>query len=427
MAKLSSMNQSQLKETYNQFKKEYDKACQLGLKLDISRGKPNGAQLDLSNGLMTCLDKSIIEKHSFDYRNYGVMEGVPEAREMFAPLLGVSPENTIVCGNSSLNIMYDCIVRAMLLGVLEGKTPWSQLPSVKFLCPAPGYDRHFAICEEFGIEMITVKMTESGPDMDMVEKLVSEDECIKGMWCVPKYSNPQGVTYSDETVRRLAHLKPAADDFRIFWDNAYCIHDLYEEGDKLLNLMDACKEAGTEDMPYLFFSTSKISFAGSGVAAMGGSKANIDWQKKRMTVQTISYDKINQLRHVLFFKDSHGLCEHMKKHAEILRPKFETVLEAFDRELAPLGCVSYVRPRGGYFISLDVEKGCAKRCVELCKQAGIALTPAGSTYPYKNDPEDKNIRIAPSYLEVEDLEKAVEVLCASVKFACVEKYYKNAK
>lgn len=424
MSNLSSLSEIQLKETYEAFKKEYDEACALGLKLDISRGKPNGAQLDLSNGLMTCLDKSVIDKYDFDYRNYGVMEGVPESRAMFAPLLGVSPENTIVCGNSSLNIMYDCIIRAMLLGVLEGKTPWSQLPCVKFLCPAPGYDRHFAICEEFGIEMITIPMTESGPDMDMVEKLVSEDDCIKGMWCVPKYSNPQGITYSDETVRRLAHLKPAADDFRIFWDNAYCIHDLYDEGDELLNIMDECEKAGTEDMVYLFFSTSKISFAGSGVAAMGGSKANIDWQKKRMTIQTISYDKINQLRHVLYYKDSKGLKEHMKKHADILRPKFETVLAAFDKELAPLGCVHYVKPRGGYFISLDVP-GCAKRCVELCKNAGISLTPAGATFPYKKDPEDKNIRIAPSYLDVKDLEKAVRVLCASVKLACVEKFYKK--
>lgn len=424
MANLSKMTQAQLKETYESFKKEYKQAAALGLRLDISRGKPNGEQLDLCNGIMTCLDGDIISKYDFDYRNYGVMEGVPESREMFAPLLGVSPENTIVCGNSSLNIMYDCVIRAMLLGVLEGKTPWSQLPCVKFLCPAPGYDRHFAICEEFGIEMITIPMTKSGPDMDMVEKLVSEDETIKGMWCVPKYSNPQGITYSDETVKRLANLKPAADDFRIFWDNAYCIHDLYDEGDKLLNIMEECKKAGTEDMVYLFFSTSKISFAGSGVAAMGGSKANIDWQKKRMTIQTISYDKINQLRHVLYFKDSEGLREHMRKHADILRPKFETVIDAFDKELAPLGCVEYVKPRGGYFISLDVP-GCAKRCVELCKEAGISLTPAGATYPYKNDPEDKNIRIAPSYLDVKDLEKAVRVLCASVKLACVEKYYKK--
>ena len=424
MANLSKLSQQELKSTYESFKREYDEAAALGLKLDISRGKPNGEQLDLCNGIMTCLDETVINRYDFDYRNYGVMEGVPESRKMFAPLLGVSPENTIVCGNSSLNIMYDCIIRAMLLGVLEGKTPWSKLPCVKFLCPAPGYDRHFAICEEFGIEMITVPMTENGPDMDMVEKLVSEDAAIKGMWCVPKYSNPQGITYSDETVKRLANLKPAADDFRIFWDNAYCIHDLYDEGDKLLNIMEECKKAGTEDMVYLFFSTSKISFAGSGVAAMGGSKANIDWQKKRMTIQTISYDKINQLRHVLYFKDSEGLREHMKKHAEILRPKFETVIEAFDRELAPLGCVDYVKPRGGYFISLDVP-GCAKRCVQLCKEAGISLTPAGATYPYKNDPEDKNIRIAPSYLDVKDLEKAVRVLCASVKLACVEKFYKK--
>ncbi len=419
---LSKLSQTELKELYIRVKKEYDKTLELKLRLDISRGKPNGQQLDLCNGLMTCLDEYIISKYSFDYRNYGVMDGVPESKEMFAPLLGVPSENTIVCGNSSLNIMYDCIVRAMLLGVLEGKTPWSQLPEVKFLCPSPGYDRHFAICEEFGIKMITVKMTENGPDMDEVEKLVSGDSTIKGMWCVPKYSNPQGITYSDETVKRLARLKPAADDFRIFWDNAYCIHDLYDDSDKLLNIMDECIKAGTEDMPYLFFSTSKISFAGSGVAAMGGSKANIEWQKKRMTIQTISYDKINQLRHVLYFKDSQGLKEHMKKHAEILRPKFETVLDAFDRELMPFGCVSYVRPRGGYFISLDVEEGCAKRTIQLCKEAGVMLTPAGSTYPYKIDPEDKNIRIAPSYLEVEDLEKAICVLCSSVKLACIEKY-----
>ncbi|MBE6788692.1 MAG: aminotransferase class I/II-fold pyridoxal phosphate-dependent enzyme [Ruminococcaceae bacterium] len=424
MHSLNQMSQTELKELYTEFKKEYDEICKLGINLDISRGKPNAAQLDLSNGLMTCLDESIIEKCSFDYRNYGVMEGVPSARKMFAPLLGVDYENTLVCGNSSLNIMYDCIVRAMLLGVLEGKTPWSKLEKVKFLCPSPGYDRHFAICEEFGIEMIVVDMTESGPDMDRVEELVAADPTIKGMWCVPKYSNPQGITYSDETVRRLAKMKTAADDFRIFWDNAYCMHDLYDDGDELLSILDACTEAGNPDRPYIFFSTSKISFAGSGVAAMGGSKANIDWQKKRMTIQTISFDKINQLRHVIYYKDADGLKEHMKKHAEILRPKFETVLSYFDRELAPLGCVYYPRPRGGYFISLDVPDGCAKRVVELCKNAGISLTPAGSTYPYKKDPRDRNIRIAPSYLDVKDLEKACKALCASVKLACAEKFYK---
>jgi len=422
MHPLSKMSQKEIKGLYEKFKKEYDEVCALGIKIDISRGKPNASQLDLSNGLMTCLDKDVIDKYSYDYRNYGVMEGVPEARKMLAPLLGVDVENTLVCGNSSLNIMYDCIIRAMLLGVSKGKTPWCLLPKVKFLCPAPGYDRHFAICEEFGIEMITVEMTENGPDMDKVEALVKNDETVKGIWCVPKYSNPQGITYSDETVRRLAKMKTAADDFRIFWDNAYCIHDLYDEGDKLLNILDTCKEAGNEDRPYIFFSTSKISFAGSGIAAMGGSKNNIDWQKKRMTIQTISYDKINQLRHVLFYKDYEGLCEHMKKHADILRPKFETVLNAFDKELAPLGCVKYPRPRGGYFISLDVPDGCAKRVVELCKNAGISLTEAGATFPYKYDPNDRNIRVAPSYLNVEDLEVACTALCASVKLACAEKF-----
>ncbi len=415
------MSASELNQAYLKFKKEYDEVCELGINLDISRGKPNGAQLDLSNELLTCLDKSDIEKYSFDYRNYGILEGIPAAREMLAPLLGVSPENTIVCGNSSLNIMYDCIAKAMIFGVMDGKTPWCKLPKVKFLCPSPGYDRHFAICEDFGIEMIAVEMTEDGPDMDKVEELVASDDSIKGMWCVPKYSNPQGITYSDETVKRLASMKTAADDFRLFWDNAYCIHHLYEDGDELMNILDACTEAGNADRPYIFFSTSKISLAGSGVAAMGASSNNVSWLKKRMTVQTISYDKINQLRHVIYFKDAESIKEHMKLHADILRPKFETVLKAFDEQLLPLGCVYYPRPRGGYFISLDVMDGCAKRVVELCKNAGVVLTPAGSTYPYKNDPNDRNIRVAPSYINVDELAAAVSVLCASVKLACAEK------
>lgn len=424
MSSLESMSKEQLQSAYQGYKKDYEEICKLNLNLDMSRGKPNSEQLDLSNGLMTCLNSEIIKNCKFDYRNYGLLDGIPEAKAMFAPFLGVSVDQTIVCGNSSLNIMYDCISRAMLLGVLEGKAPWSKLDSVKFICPSPGYDRHFAICEEFGIEMIAVDMTESGPDMDRVEELVKSDSSIKGMWCVPKYSNPQGITYSDETVRRIAKMQTAADDFRVFWDNAYCIHDLYAEGDKLLNILDACTEAGNPNRPYIFFSTSKISFAGSGVAAMGASTENIEWQKKRMAVQTISYDKINQLRHILYFKDSEGIRKLMKEHAKILRPKFDAVINALDTELKPLGIASYPIPKGGYFVSLDVMDGCAKRTVELCKNAGVALTPAGATYPYKNDPNDKNIRIAPSYMTIDELNMACKVLCISAKLACAEKLMK---
>ncbi len=423
MSQLSQMSSSQLEEIHSRFKKEYEDACKLGLNLDISRGKPNSAQLDLSGDLLNCLTNEKVKKYSFDYRNYGLLDGVPEAKELFSAFLGVKPDETFVMGNSSLNIMYDLVMRAMVFGVLEGKKPWGEQGKIKFLCPCPGYDRHFAITEQFGIEMIIVNMTEQGPDMDAVEELV-KDEAVKGIWCVPKYSNPQGITYSDETVERLAKMKTAADDFRIFWDNAYCIHDLYDEGDKLLSIMETCKKYGTEDRPYILFSTSKVTLAGAGVAALGCSKNNLDWQKKHATVQTISYDKINQIRHVEYFKNPQGLVNKMKEHAEILRPKFDKVLEVFDNELAPLGCVYYPRPKGGYFISLDVPNGCAKRCVELCKNAGVSLTPAGSTYPYKKDPEDKNIRIAPSYLDVEDLEAACKVLCASVKLACVESFIK---
>lgn len=419
---LDSMTKEQLIETYNQFKKEYEQAAALGLKLDISRGKPNGTQLDLCNDMITCLKPEDFEGRSFDYRNYGVMDGIPEAKALFSELLSVKPEQLVIFGNSSLNIMYDQFSRAMLFGTGEGTTPWSKQGTIKFLCPSPGYDRHFAICEQFGIEMITIDMTEQGPDMDTVEKLVSSDASIKGMWCVPKYSNPQGITYSDETVMRIASLKPAANDFRVFWDNAYCVHDLYDEGDELMDIIEACEKCGNPNLPYVFFSTSKISLAGAGVAAFASSVENVNWLKKFMTVQTISHDKVNQLRHVIYFKNADGIRAKMKEHASILRPKFEAVLAAFDKHLAPLGCVSYPRPRGGYFISLDVPEGCAKRTVELCKNAGVSLTPAGSTYPYKKDPNDKNIRIAPSYLDVADLEKACEVLCASVKLACAEKY-----
>ena len=424
--KYTEMSIDELNEVHAGLLKEYEDYKALGLKLDMSRGKPSPAQLDISNDMLDVFnsESSLVTESGIDCRNYGNLEGIPEARKLMGDFLGVPAENVYVCGNASLNIMYDCVANSMLFGVM-GTTPWCKLNTkVKFLCPVPGYDRHFKITELLGIEMINIPMTENGPDMDKVEKLVSSDSSIKGMWCVPKYSNPQGVVYSDETVKRLAALKPAAKDFRIYWDNAYALHYIYDESIEIPEILSECEKAGNPDMVYEFCSTSKISYAGGGISAIATSKANLEWIQKRLTIQTISYDKINQLRHVLYFKDSEGLREHMKKHAEILRPKFETVIEAFDKELAPLGCVEYVKPRGGYFISIDVP-GCAKRCVELCKEAGISLTPAGATYPYKNDPEDKNIRIAPSYLDVKDLEKAVRVLCASVKLACVEKFYKK--
>lgn len=424
MEKLTQMDPQRLKQAHLQFLQEYEDVRALGLNLNIARGKPNAAQLDLSAELLHCIEPEDLVCGGVDYRNYGILDGIPEAKALFSRFLGATPEETIIYGNASLNIMYDVIVRALLFGVGEGKRPWGQQGKIKFLCPSPGYDRHFAICEQLGIEMIPIRMTDEGPDMDTVERLVGEDPAIKGIWCVPKYSNPQGIVYSDRTVRRFASLRCAADDFRIFWDNAYCIHDLYEPV-SLLNLLEECKKTGNENLPYIFFSTSKITFPGAGVAAMACSRENCAWQKKRMSAQTIGYDKINQMRHVKFFGDETGVLLQMQRHAEILRPKFEVVLDAFDRELQPLGCVHYLRPRGGYFISLDVLEGCARRTVELCKEAGVILTDAGATFPYHHDPEDRNIRIAPSYLDVSEMEIACRALCAAVKLACSEKLLKK--
>ena len=422
MIPYSQMTKQQLEAEKQALLASYNEFKSRGLSLDMSRGKPGKVQLDLVNDMMDVLNKDSDYKaeNGFDVRNYGLLDGIPEAKKLFADLLQVEPKNVIVGGNSSLNMMYDAIARAMCFGVLGGKKPWGKQKKIKFLCPAPGYDRHFAICELFGIEMITIKMNSDGPDMDTIEKLVSKDASIKGIWCVPVYSNPDGITYSDEVVKRFANLKPKADDFRIFWDNAYCVHHLTGE-DKILNIIDECTKAGKPDMVFEFASTSKISYPGAGVAVMIASEDNINATKKQLGIQTIGPDKINQLRHVIYYKDADGLKEHMKMHADILRPKFETVLNAFDEQLAPLGCVYYPRPRGGYFISLDVMDGCAKRVVELCKNAGVVLTPAGSTYPYKKDPNDRNIRVAPSYINVDELEAAVSVLCASVKLACAEK------
>lgn len=394
-----------------------------GLKLDMSRGKPSAAQLDLAMGMMDVLNSETDLKCStgVDCRNYGVLDGIPEAKELLADMTEVSPDNIIIYGNSSLNIMFDTVARSMTHGVC-GSTPWCKLDEVKFLCPVPGYDRHFLITEYFGIKMINIPMTPTGPDMDLVEEYVNNDPAVKGIWCVPKYSNPQGITYSDETVLRFARLKPAAEDFRIYWDNAYGIHHLYEDKqDNLIEILMACKQEGNPDMVFKFCSTSKVSFPGSGVAAIGASKKNIEYIKKALTIQTIGHDKLNQLRHVRFFHDIHGMVMHMRKHADILRPKFETVLDGLKNELGGLEIGSWIEPRGGYFISFDSLPGCAKAIVAKAKEAGLVMTPAGATFPYGKDPNDSNIRIAPSYPTPEELKLAVEIFVLCVKLVSIDK------
>ena len=415
------MNKNELLELKQQAEKEYEKLCAKGLKLDMSRGKPAPAQLDLSIDMLThCLDGEYFSENGTDCRNYGVLDGIEEAKQLCMPMLGVNHDEIIIGGNSSLQLMYDTIARAMLLGVLGGDKPWSKNEKVKFLCPAPGYDRHFAICQSMGIEMITVPYKADGPDMDMVERLVAEDELIKGIWCVPMYSNPEGITYSDEVVKRFANLSPKAKDFRIFWDNAYCVHHLTDTPDHLLNLLSEAKKTGKENMVYMFTSTSKISFPGGGLAVIGASAENIKFIKSQMTYQTIGYDTLNQLRHARFFKNFDGIKAHMEKHKAIIAPKFEIVLNTLEKEIVPTGFGSWHKPNGGYFVSFNGLKGTAKRTVELCKNAGVVLTGAGATYPYGIDPEDKNIRIAPTYPTPDELQQAMEVFCVAVKLAACE-------
>ena len=364
---------------------------------------------------------SLHSRKGTDIRNYGMVDGIDEAKELIADMIDTKPENVIVYGNASLNIMYDCISRSMVFGVL-GSTPWVHLDKVKFLCPVPGYDRHFAITEFFGIEMINVPMTPEGPDMDMVEELVSKDDAIKGIWCVPKYSNPQGISYSDETVRRFARLKPAAEDFRIYWDNAYCVHHLYEDKqDELLDIISECEKAGNPDMVYEFCSTSKITFSGAGISGLATSPRNKEAILKRLTVQTIGFDKINQLRHVKFLKNKQGILEHMMKHAALIRPKFEMILDRFDRELKDRGAGTWVVPNGGYFITYEANEGCAKAIIAKAKEAGVVMTGAGAPYPYKKDPKDSVIRIAPTLPPMEELEAATEIFIICVKLASIEK------
>ena len=423
MTAYRDMSREELLELKSRLEKEFEDVKGKGLKLDMSRGKPSKAQLDLSMGMMDVLKSTsdLVCEEGVDCRNYGVIDGIKEAKQLLSDMMEVPKDNIIIFGNSSLNVMYDTVARAMTHGIM-GSTPWAKLDKIKFLCPVPGYDRHFAITEHFGIEMINIPMTSDGPDMDLVEQYVENDPAVKGIWCVPKYSNPQGYTYSKETVERFARLKPAAPDFRIYWDNAYSIHHLYDENqDFLVEILEECKKAGNPDIVYKFTSTSKVSFPGSGIAAVAASKANLEDFRSYMQIQTIGHDKLNQLRHVKFFKNIDGLHEHMRKHAAILRPKFEMVLNTLDRELGGLGIGEWTKPHGGYFISFDSMEGCAKAIVAKAKEAGVVLTGAGATYPYGKDPKDSNIRIAPSFPTPEDLGKAAEVFVLCVKLTSVEK------
>lgn len=429
MKPYAEMTKAELQALKKELSAKYREYQGKDLKLDMSRGKPSIDQLDLSMGMLDVLtsDMDLTCEDGTDCRNYGVLDGISEAKELLADMMEVAPDHIIIYGNSSLNVMYDTVSRSMTHGVM-GNTPWCKLDKVKFLCPVPGYDRHFAITEYFGIEMINIPMTPTGPDMDMVEELVASDDSIKGIWCVPKYSNPQGISYSDQTVRRFARLKPAAPDFRIYWDNAYTIHHLYDmDQDHLIEILAECKRAGNPDMVYKFASTSKISFPGSGIAAIAASQNNLVDIKKQLRIQTIGHDKVNQLRHVRFFGDIHGMVEHMRKHADILRPKFEAVLETLDRELEGLGIGTWTTPKGGYFIAFDSLDGCAKAIVAKCKKAGLVMTGAGATYPYGKDPHDSNIRIAPSYPPLNDLKQAMELFALCVKLVSVEKLLSEKK
>ena len=423
MQSYQEMSRQQLLDEEEGLKKEYARYKGMGLSLNMARGKPGAEQLDLTMPMLDVLrsDSELISESGEDCRNYGIVDGLPEAKKLIADMIGTTPEHVIVYGNSSLNIMYDTISRSYTHGVL-GNTPWCKLDKVKFLCPVPGYDRHFGVTEHFGVEMINVPMTPEGPDMDLVEKLVAEDESIKGIWCIPKYSNPQGVVYSDETVRRFAALKPAAKDFRIYWDNAYVVHHLYEEDQaQILDIISECEKAGNPDMVYEFCSTSKVSFPGAGIAALASSVTNIADIKKQLSVQTIGHDKINQLRHVRYFKDAAGIEAHMMKQAACIRPKFELVLELFEKELAGLGIGSWLSPKGGYFITFETLEGCAKNVVAKAKEAGVTLTGAGAPFPYGKDPKDSVIRVAPTYPSLEELKMATDIFVICVKLASIEK------
>jgi DNA-binding transcriptional MocR family regulator len=423
MSSYEQLNVTELREQHSQLQTIYDGYKNRNLKLDMSRGKPCSEQLDLSMEMLDNVGSDDILKATdgMDCRNYGGVDGLPETKELFSKLLGVHTSEIIVGGNSSLNLMHDTIARAMLHGVYGSAVPWSKLPVVKFLCPSPGYDRHFAICELFNIEMIIVDMLQDGPDMDTIERLVSEDDSIKGIWCVPKYSNPDGITYSDEVVHRLAAMPTKAGDFRIIWDDAYIVHHLTEQPDLLKNMLTACKEAGNPDRVFIFASTSKISFPGSGISVMAASVNNLGLIRKQLSIQTIGPDKINQLRHVRFFPDLEHIQEHMDKHAAIIKPKFDSVLSKLEKELGNKQIAAWNKPNGGYFISLNTLDGCARAVVSMATEAGVTLTQAGATYPYGKDPRDRNIRIAPTFPSLPELETAIEVLCLCVQIVSINK------
>lgn len=423
MQKYQEMTREELLVEQEALKKQFEEIKALNLKLDMSRGKPSAEQLDISMDILDVLDsKSVVKgENGMDLRNYGILDGIPEAKRLMAEMMGCNEANVIVYGNASLNIMYDQVNRAMVHGIC-GNTPWCKLDKVKFLCPVPGYDRHFAITELFGIEMINIPLYEEGPDMDMVEEYVNNDPAVKGIWCVPKYSNPAGTSYSDETIRRFANLKPAASDFRLFWDNAYCVHHLYADNQvDILDILSECEKAGNPDMVFEFASTSKVTFPGAGVAAMATSANNIADVKKSMTIQTIGHDKVNQLRHVRYFKNLDGIKAHMMKHADIMRPKFEMLDELLTAEIASRGIGSWVKPVGGYFICFEALEGCAKDIVGKCKEAGVTMTGAGAPFPYGKDPKDSTIRIAPTFPSVEELKKAAEVFVVCVRLSSVNK------
>lgn len=421
MSNYLQYSRDNLKQELLTLNNEYDSFKSQNLKLDMSRGKPSLEQTELSNGMFDILnsDSDFETKDGIDCRNYGLLDGIPQIKKLFADLMDVEQDEVFVGGNSSLNLMFDVFTHFMTHGI-AGEKPWLGR-DVKFLCPVPGYDRHFSITEYYNVKMINIPMTKTGPDMDMIENLVSSDESIKGIWCVPKYSNPDGITYSDETVKRFARLQPKAKDFRIMWDNAYCIHDLSDEPDKLLSLMSECKKVGNEDIAIFFCSTSKITFPGSGVAALAASKPNMAEIKKRYSIQTIGFDKLNQLKHDRFFKNMDSLKKHMAKHRAIIEPKFQVVLDTLSKEFSDNNIASWNTPKGGYFISINLMDGCAKRVVELCKNAGVTLTSAGATYPYKIDPKDSNIRLAPTYPSLDELKLAIKLFCLCVKIASLEK------
>ncbi len=421
MKEYRSLSKDAMREELKAARAEYAALKAKDQKLDMSRGKPNPAQLDLSMDMLGLEPTElVVTRKGTDVRNYGELAGVDECKELFADLLGLKMNNIIMGGQSSLNLMYDSIVRALLLGVYGGNKPWGQQGELKFLCPVPGYDRHFAICETFGIKMVNIPMDDHGPDMDLVRQYVEQDASVKGIWCVPKYANPSGITYSDEVVRAFAALKPAADDFRIFWDNAYLVHSFGVRDEKLLNIFEACREYGSEDMVYEFCSTSKITFSGAGLAVLAASENNVKFILNQMKIQTIGYDKINQLRHVKYFENVEGIYRHMQEHAALMRPKFNVVLGFLDREIAPRGIGRWHRPCGGYFVGFTGLNGTASRTVALCREAGLTLTPAGAPFPYGIDPDDNVIRIAPSFPDVAELTGAMKLFCVCERIAALE-------